>query len=228
MGSSAQQILCETVLQIGPKIWKDIQILAMFEQHWSKDMTSNRDGRQISILAVNVEPLRPWPIKTRVDNVSVTICFLSFPCLWFFDNQPPSPDCGNKTWPNCLSITKFPRSRTPKSVFPYRYIFAEKSGKDLQKYASRKKVQILKRLRFHVGFCRAWHAWMASHAWEGIGLMDYGQLSLQRVIARQRVRGWEEQRGAVASLNCSSAALPVSWREIDVSEGGGGEERSGG
>ena len=33
---------------------------------------------------------------------------------------------------------------------------------------------------------------MASHAWEGIGLMDYGQLSLQRVIARQRVRGREE------------------------------------
>ena len=66
---------------------------------------------------------------------------------------------------------------------------------------------------------------MASHAWEGIGLVDYGQLSLQRVIARQRVRGTE---GAVASLNCSSAALPVSWWEIDVLEGGGGEERSGG
>ena len=27
-------------------------------KNWSKDMTSNRDGRQISILAVNVEPLR--------------------------------------------------------------------------------------------------------------------------------------------------------------------------
>ena len=69
---------------------------------------------------------------------------------------------------------------------------------------------------------------MASHAWEGIGLVDYGQLSLQRVIARQGVEGERERGGAVASLNCSSAALPVSWREIDVLEGGGGEERSGG
>ena len=55
-----------------------------------------------------------------------------------------------------------------------------------------------------------------------------GLRSVESAEGHCQAEGERERGGAVASLNCSSAALPVSWREIDVSEGGGGEERSGG
>ena len=55
-----------------------------------------------------------------------------------------------------------------------------------------------------------------------------GLRSVESAEGHCQTEGEGERGGAVASLNCSSAALPVSWWEIDVLEGGGGEERSGG
>ena len=86
------------------------------------------------------------------------------------------------------------------------------------KHASSKTMQIQDRLRFDVGFCRAWPAWMTfgiQHAWESISLMDYGQQA-ESGRGRQRVTGkqGERERGvSCASLSCSSA---ICWLVEDT------------